>query len=643
MTLLNRSVSSCSLVCALSLYLIFVVGTGFQPAHAQGLPDLDEIQKIIDEARSIVAKAKECVGIADEAERNAGSAGDEKDKAKNNGTKASMYSMTAVGKAEMVATEKMNAETAANQAEKAAKDAAAAAQAAKDAAEDAADDVVETFISEAMAETVCIQGISCKPTSGGYTTTEPRKPTDKDIEEAERALEDAKKAVLEANAAATRAEDAAGDAAAAAKAARMAAENAAIAGEAARKAVEDAADDAEDAAAAAKRAATAAREAARSAEEAAGYLDKQRYASVAGYVDAARKAADAAKGEADTAKKAAENAGKYAMDAAMAGDVAGARATDAGEAADKANERATAARTHAAAARRCAEHVSEREATLASARAASAYLSRTVVNRVQKLRPSGGSSFSRPARTSSNLTGLNAGDNMVPDYPANLAVDVGYSKSSGGEGLFETRSSYVLVMTDTLLTPQRLIGFGVGTEYTRESLLGGTQRRTRGLTATAYLAEILNKNFTLVPQAALTYLNKNKKFTPTPEDAERGIRTLFSLTMLGQKQWGKVELSGFGQLAYTHEGGGDSIYLGQAIAGGEFAFAVKTDARLFVGASMGYDLVRSESTSDRFSYDGKVGLRSPLGSRAELSLSISTSRKDEEETTSGNVFVKIFF
>ena len=241
------------------------------------------------------------------------------------------------------------------------------------------------------------------------------------------------------------------------------------------------------------------------------------------------------------------------------------------------------------------------------------------------------------------VTGLNAGDEVLPDYPANLAVDVGYSKSSGGDGLFETRSSYVLVMSDTLLTPQRLIGFGVGTEYTRESLLGGTQRRTRGLTATAYLAEILNENFTLVPQAALTYLNKNKKFTPTPEDAERGIRTLFSLTMLGQKQWGKVELSSFGQLAYTHETGGDSIYLGQAIAGGEFAFAVRADARLFVGASMGYDLVRSESTSDRFSYDGKVGLRSPLGSRAELSLSISTSRKDEEETTSGNVFVKIFF
>ena len=637
MTVFTRSVF------ALLLYFTFVLSAGFQPAHAQNLPDLDEIQKIIDEARSIVAKAKECVAVADEAQNATGIAGEEKDKAVDNEMKASMYSMTAEDKANLVATEKDKAETAATQAAQAAKDAAAAAQEAKDAAADAADDVVTIFIREVNASIACSQGINCKPTSGGFTSTRPREPTAQDLDAAEKALDAAEKAVLEANAAATRAEDAAEDAAAAAKAARMAAENAAIAGEAAREAVEDAARDAEAAAAAAKRAATAAREAARSAEEAAGYLDEQRYASVAGYVDAAGKAADAAKGEADTAKKAAENAGKYAMDAATAGDVAGARATDAGEAADKANESATAARAHAAAARRCAEHISEREATLASVRAASAYLSRTVVNRVQKLRPSGGTSFSRPARTSRGVTGINAGDNMVPDYPPNLAIDVGYSKSSGGEGLFETRSSYVLVMTDTLLTPQRLVGFGVGTEYTRESLLGGTQRRTRGLTATAYLAEILNKNFTLVPQAALTYLNKNKKFTPTPEDAEKGIRTLFSLTMLGQKQWGKVELSGFGQLAYTHEGGGDSIYLGQAIAGGEFAFAVRADARLFVGASMGYDLVRSESTSDRFSYDGKVGLRSPLGSRAELSLSISTSRKDEEETTSGNVFVKIFF
>ena len=634
MTVFTRSVF------VLLLYFTFVLSAGFQPAHAQNLPDLDEIQKIIDEARSIVARAKECVGIADDAQREANSAGDEKDKAVDNETKASMYRMSAEDKARMVATEKDKAETAATQAEQAARDAADAAEKAKAEAANVEVDTVTSYRPVVSA----ITGIVCTGLSSFCEeVTLPRRPTDKDKEAAKTALADAADAVMEANAAAGRAEDAAKAAEDAAEAAKKAADNAAIAGEAASMAVKDAVRDAKAAATAAKRAATAARAAAKSAEEAAGYLDKQKYESVALYVDMANAKADAAKSEADTAEAAAKKAGKYVMEAATAGENAGARATDAGKAAEDANDAANNARKYAAEVRRCAEEVSEREATLASVRAASAYLSRTVVNRVQKLRPSGGSSFSRPARTSRGVTGINAGDNMVPDYPPNLAIDVGYNKSSGGEGLFETRSSYVLVMTDTLLTPQRLIGFGVGTEYTRESLLGGTQRRTRGLTATAYLAEILNENFTLVPQAALTYLNKNKKFTPTPEDAERGIRTLLSLTMLGQKQWGRVELSGFGQLAYTHETGGDSIYLGQAIAGGEFAFAVRADARLFVGASMGYDLVRSESTSDRFSYDGKIGLRSPLGSRAELSLSISTSRKDEEETTSGNLFVKIFF
>ena len=240
------------------------------------------------------------------------------------------------------------------------------------------------------------------------------------------------------------------------------------------------------------------------------------------------------------------------------------------------------------------------------------------------------------------MSGINAGDETLPGYPPNLAIDIGYSESSG-QGLFEANSRYALVMTDTLLTPKRLLGFGVGTEYTRESLLGGVQRRTRGLTATAYLAEILNKNFTLVPQAALTYLNKNKKFSQIPEDNEKSLRTLLSLTMLAQKQWGKLELSGFGQLAYTYESGGEATYLGQAIAGGECAYAVKGDARLFVGASVDYDIARSASQRDRFGWEGKFGLRSPLGSSAELSTSVSTSRKDEEETTSGNVFVKIFF
>lgn len=296
---------------------------------------------------------------------------------------------------------------------------------------------------------------------------------------------------------------------------------------------------------------------------------------------------------------------------------------------------------------RTLEKVAERESALSTARAASSFLSRTVVNRIQNLRSPGESSFEKPKNTSSNITGINAGDVALPDYRLNMAaVELSHSKSQIS-GQFETRSSHALAMMETLLTPQRLAGIGVGTEYTRESLLGGSVKRSKGLTATAYLAEILNKNFILVPQAALTLLDKEKQLPSGAKDDEKTMRTLFSLTILGQKQWGSLELSGFGQLAYTREDStttdNDAIYLGQATAGGECALAVRANTHLFVGASMGYDLARSESTSDRFSYDGKLGLRSQLGSRTELSLSISTGGRDDERTTSGNVFVKIFF
>lgn len=617
---------------ALLLYFTFVLSVGLQPAHAQGLPDLKEIQRLIDEARSIVAKAKECVDVADVADREAGIAGKEKGIAETQSDEASIDSNSAKDFADMVKTEKMKAEEAAALAKQAAM---AAAEAQKEAAEAA--EALAVSAAQRAATIAALQSVIEK-----LGTDESVSVDQANNELIQAALDAAQTAVMEANMAAARAENAANAANMAAAAANRAAGDAAIAGEEARIAVENAAEDAKAAAKAANDAKEAAEEAAKSANQARESLTSQRNISVARYVSDAANAAADARQQADLAATAAKNAGNYAMKAATAGTNAGAHAKDADDAAKRATAAAEDAEKYADKARSCAEEVSEREATLSSIRAASAYLSRTVVNRVQKLRPAGGSSFSRPARTSRGVTGLNAGDEALPDYPPNLAIDIGYSESSGGD-LFEANSRYVLVMMDTLLTQQSLLGFGLGTEYTRESLLGGAQRRTQGLTATAYTAHILNKNFTLVPQAALTYLNKKKKFSLTPEDNEKSLRTLFSLTMLAQKQWGKLELSGFGQLAYTHETGGGATYLGQAIAGGECAYAVKGDARLFVGASMDYDIARSASERDKFGWEGKFGLRSPLGSSAELSMSVSTSRKDEEETTSGNVFVKIFF
>ena len=204
MTLLTRSVSSRSLVFVLSLFLTFVVGAGFQPAQAQNRPDLDDIQKIIDEARSIVAKAKECVGIADDAQREADLAVKENKDAEANETKATNSRMTAEGKANLVATEKVKAETAATQAEQAAKDAADAAKKAKAEADDVADDVV--IVRMIAVNAVCPIGHACIQSSVAnmQNVTVPRQPTDDDIKAANKARADAAVAVMKANAAAVR-------------------------------------------------------------------------------------------------------------------------------------------------------------------------------------------------------------------------------------------------------------------------------------------------------------------------------------------------------------------------------------------------------------------------------------------------------
>ena len=161
----------------------------------------------------------------------------------------------------------------------------------------------------------------------------------------------------------------------------------------------------------------------------------------------------------------------------------------------------------------CAEEVSEKEATLSSIRAASAYLSRTVVNRVQKLHPAGGNSFARPARTSKGMSGINAGDETLPDYPPNLAIDIGYSESSGQGPLrsqlsLRSRHDGYAAHTDSVL-----LGFGVGTEYTHaRRCWEGVQRRTQRPHGNCLcLRRFSTKTLLFVPQAALTYLNKKQE------------------------------------------------------------------------------------------------------------------------------------
>ena len=593
-------------------------------ARAQDLPDLgDEIERIthiIDEARSVIARAGECEADAElaiDAAMLASDAADSTEESKKGATRANMSAETAAIGA---ARQRMRAVAAADRAKTAA-DAAAAARAAAEMASLTAEAEVEAGVPPDDLDTV-------------------------DLERANEALDQAREAAIQARDAAVRAEMAAREAGIKARAAAAAAAIARREGLEAAAAVQNAARDAEAAVAAAERAAISAKRAAQEAEDARQFLTGARYASVVSNMDAARDAAIDAGDAAASAEQAAREAGNFAQAAEVAGKDAGGYAVKATDSEDQARKAAAAASDHASDARSCAEEVSQRESALAGARAASVYLSRTVVGRVQKLRTADGTSFSDLSPGADRATGMNAGDHVEPDYPPNLAVDIGYSWSRD-EGLFDARSTYVLALTDVLLSSKRLFGYGVGAEYTRESLFGATERRTRGLTATVYLAEILTDRITLVPQAALTYLDREST-SPSISTEGTALRALCSVTVIGQRQWGDMELSGFGQLAYTHEdprgpSGDDAIYVGQAIAGGEFAYPMAADARLFMGASLGYDLVRSESQSDRLSYGGEFGFRSPVGAMAELSLKVSTIRQDQEQTLGGNVFVKVFF
>jgi hypothetical protein len=160
------------------------------------------------------------------------------------------------------------------------------------------------------------------------------------------------------------------------------------------------------------------------------------------------------------------------------------------------------------------------------------------------------------------------------------------------------------------------------------------------------MAHILNEHFTIVPQAAVTYLKKKQHFTLIPDYRTRAMRGMVSLSMLAQEQLGALQLSGTGQFAYTSEeplGDGEEVYLGQATIGGEIALAKYETFRPFLGALANYDVKRSVEAGDRFGWQTTAGARFALSSRVDFALSVYTGRKDEERTTGGNLFLKITF
>ena len=118
MMLLARSRSYCPLVFAISFTL--TISAGLRSVHAQDagldLPDPEEIQRLINEVRRIVAKAGECVAVADETLNDAVSANAASGKAEEARDDAESGRMTIESIAGMVKTKRQEAERAAERA-----------------------------------------------------------------------------------------------------------------------------------------------------------------------------------------------------------------------------------------------------------------------------------------------------------------------------------------------------------------------------------------------------------------------------------------------------------------------------------------------------------------------------------------------
>lgn len=130
-----------------------------------------------------------------------------------------------------------------------------------------------------------------------------------------------------------------------------------------------------------------------------------------------------------------------------------------------------------------------------------------------------------------------------------------------------------------------MAGIGLGYERANENFDGpAPNRKSDGFTLTGTVARIINENNSamLVPQIGITYLDKRIE----GGRSERAWRTMGSLALVGTRALNDVELTGIGQLVYTHEdtagSNGGSSYIAQSVLRGEVAF---TKTRKFILSS----------------------------------------------------------
>ena len=290
----------------------------------------------------------------------------------------------------------------------------------------------------------------------------------------------------------------------------------------------------------------------------------------------------------------------------------------------------------------------EEESRTAEARESSKYLSQTVVNRVRVLLSGTSGSFASSETMNSFGSGISAGEGEGTLLsPVNLSFDVSYSRTNSS-GKFNTDAAYALLMTDKVVNSQRIVGVGLGVERSHRRVIPGrTSVKSEGVTFTGYLAQILNENFTFVPQTSFTYLDRRTYPGAGRRNDSNAWRAFASLGMLGQRRFEQAELSSFGQFVYTYENPSssaeDRTYVGQVRLNGEASFMLEATTRPFFGATVDYDVTRSES-GPRFGYGATAGLRAALESGSLITLSVSRAwREGSERMLNANAFIKIFF
>ena len=289
-----------------------------------------------------------------------------------------------------------------------------------------------------------------------------------------------------------------------------------------------------------------------------------------------------------------------------------------------------------------------KESDAALSRQASSYYSRTVLNRVRTLRAASKSGFSPPSQSASKdtATGINAGDDTSGKVIDNIAVSLGASETRS-KGRFKSRAMYLLATTDKVINTKSVIGFGVGLENSRVNFGAGMGRegKSAGVTLTAYGAHILNDNFFVAPQFSAAYLRKRTEQSQVVNQEDDAWRMMGSLALVGQHAMDNVELSGVGQVVYTHEnteGTGGRVYVGQSLLNGEVTYTGHNKVHPYLGVTGTYDFVRSAST-ERFGYEISAGLRAAPGSRRSVTLSVAYGKRDDEKTKSGNLFLRVFW